>query len=140
VEAPTPQQRPAADVAVVDRFLSATDAPLVSYRALRRRVGIRPKRRAPMLVEGSIFLTESDADLVRVEGSLVKRPSFWTRRVDVVRRYARIAGVRIPISMTARADVLLVGQSSFSMDYQYLEINGQAVESAAAANSGVRLQ
>jgi hypothetical protein len=34
--APTPQQRPAADVAVVDRFLSATDAPLVSYRAVRR--------------------------------------------------------------------------------------------------------
>jgi hypothetical protein len=104
------------------------------------RVGIRPKRRAPMLVEGSIFLTESDADLVRVEGSLVKRPSFWTRRVDVVRRYARIAGVRVPISMTSRADVLLVGQSSFSMDYRYLEINGQAVESTAAANSGVRLQ
>jgi hypothetical protein len=40
------------------------------------RVAITPKRRAPMLVEGNIFLTEPDADLVRIEGRLARRPSF----------------------------------------------------------------
>lgn len=91
------------------------------------RVGIRPKRRAPMLLEGDIFLTEPGADLVRVEGNLVKKPSFWTRRVHLVRRYARIAGVRVPIAMTSTADVFIVGQSSFSMDYRYDQINGVPV-------------
>jgi hypothetical protein len=71
------------------------------------RVGIRPRRRAPMLVEGDIFLSEPGADLVRIEGTLVKKPSIWTRRVHVVRQYARIAGVRVPVSMTSTADVFV---------------------------------
>jgi hypothetical protein len=38
-------------------------------------VEIRPRRKDTMLIEGSILLTET-ADLVRIEGLLVKRPSF----------------------------------------------------------------
>ena len=60
------------------------------------RVGITPNREAPMLLQGAMFLRPDTGDLVRVEGRLVKRPSFWTRRVDIVRHYARVAGVRVP--------------------------------------------
>lgn len=87
------------------------------------RVGIRPRRSDTMLVVGSILLTDDNADLVSIEGRLVKRPSFWTRRVDVVRRYARIAGVRVPVSMESTADVLIAGRSTFSMSYEYEAIN-----------------
>jgi hypothetical protein len=87
------------------------------------RVGIRPRRSDTMLVVGSILLTDDQADLVSVEGRLVKRPSFWTRRVDVVRRYARLAGVRVPVSMESTAEVLLAGRSTFSMRYEYQAIN-----------------
>ena len=91
------------------------------------RVDIHPRRKDTMLIEGSIFLTSEDADLVRIEGSLVKRPSFWTRRVQIVRRYARIDGVRVPISMSSTADVLMAGRSTFSMDYEYESINGKRI-------------
>jgi hypothetical protein len=87
------------------------------------RVGIRPRRSDTMLVVGSILLTDDQADLVSVEGRLVKRPSFWTRRVEVVRRYARLAGIRVPVSMESTADVLLGGRSTFSMRYDYRSIN-----------------
>ena len=87
------------------------------------RVGIRPRRSDTMLVIGSILLTDDQADLVSVEGRLVKRPSFWTRRVEVVRRYARLAGIRVPVSMESTADVLLAGRSTFSMRYEYQAIN-----------------
>jgi hypothetical protein len=87
------------------------------------RVEIQPRRDDTLLIDGSILLTEEQADLVRIEGRLVKRPSFWTRRVDVVRRYARMDGVRVPVSMESTADVLLVGQSTFSMRYEYEAIN-----------------
>jgi hypothetical protein len=87
------------------------------------RVEIQPRRDDTLLIDGSILLTEEQADLVRIEGRLVKRPSFWTRRVDVVRRYARVHGVRVPVSMESTADVLLVGRSTFSMRYDYESIN-----------------
>jgi hypothetical protein len=87
------------------------------------RVGITPRRSDAMLVAGSILLTDDRADLVSLEGRLVKRPSFWTRRVQVVRRYARLAGVRVPVSMESTADVLFGGRSTFSMRYEYQAIN-----------------
>jgi hypothetical protein len=91
------------------------------------RVAIHPKRKDTMLIEGSILLTNDLADLVRIEGLLVKRPSFWTRRVEIVRRYSRISGVRVPVAMGSTADVLFAGQSSFSMEYDYESINGETL-------------
>lgn len=99
------------------------------------RVAIHPRRHDTLLVDGSVVLSTAAADLVRVEGRLSKRPSFWTRRVEIARRYARKAGVRVPVSTTSTADVLLVGRSTFSMTYEYASVNGQALsvfESAAA--------
>jgi hypothetical protein len=79
-------------------------------------------------------VTAADADLVRVEGVLIKRPSFWTRKVEVVRRYARLRGVRVPVAMQSTAHVLIVGTSTFSMTYEYQAINGESVD-ASLANS-----
>ena len=80
-----------------------------------------------MLVEGSLFFDEESADLMRIEGELSKRPSFWTRKVHVVREYQRIGGVHVPVAMRSTADVLVTGESTFSMTYEYAEINGQPI-------------
>ena len=91
------------------------------------RITLSPRRQSQMLIAGDAFVRRGDADLVSVEGILSKRPSFWMRRVEVTRRYARIDGVRVPVEMQSRADVLLVGGSSFLMTYQYSTINGRAL-------------
>jgi hypothetical protein len=99
------------------------------------RVAIHPVRKDSLLVEGSILLTNEAADLVRMEGLLVKRPSFWTRKVLIMRDYARIGGVRVPIAMGSTADILFAGQSTFSMSYEYESINDVAVQPPAVAAS-----
>ena len=71
------------------------------------RVGIRALRSDTMLLNGHLLLTAAEGDLVRVEGQLVKRPSFWTRKVWVTREYGRVNGVRVPLRMTSHADVLM---------------------------------
>ena len=91
------------------------------------RVSVKPRRKHVMLVDGSLLLNGESADLVRVEGELSQRPSFWTRRVRIVREYARIDGVHVPVAMHSTADVLIVGASTFAMTYRYAEINGIAV-------------
>ena len=87
------------------------------------RVQVHPLRKDVTLIDGAILVLP-EGDLVRVEGVLAKRPSFWTRRVEIVRRYARVEGVRVPVSMESTADVLIFGKSSFTMTYQYLAVNG----------------
>jgi hypothetical protein len=64
---------------------------------------------------------------------LVKRPSFWTRRVQIVRDYGRIGGVRVPLATGSTADILFAGQSTFSMTYEYESINGVPVEAGTPA-------
>jgi hypothetical protein len=92
------------------------------------RVDLKARRRDTMLIDGAMFLTPDDFDLVRVEGVLVKRPSFWTRKVSVVRRYGRVAGVRVPLVMESTASVLIVGTSSFAMTYEYEMVNDTPVQ------------
>ena len=90
-------------------------------------VGVKPRRADVLLVEGSIFVQPDDGELARIEGKLSKSPSFWTRRVDVVRRYQRLAGVRVPMSIESVAHVLIAGRSTFKMTYEYETINGEHI-------------
>ena len=107
-------------------FEPGPDAPAVD----EVRVLIKPRRRDVLLVDGALFLSAGDGDLRRVEGRLSKNPSFWTYRVDVVRRYARVGGVRVPVATEAVAHLRVAGRSEFSMAYEYESINGRPVETA----------
>ena len=90
-------------------------------------LGVKPRRKGLLMVDGSIFLNPEDGDLVRMEGQLTKTPSFWTRRVEIVRWYQRIAGVRMPTALESVANVRIAGQSTFRMTYEYESVNGQRV-------------
>ena len=84
----------------------------------------RPKRKDVMLIDGAVYITDTDADLVRVEGQLAKSPSFWTRRVDVVKQYGRVGGLRVPIRIESIAQIRFAGASTMTMTYDYEMING----------------
>ena len=103
------------------------------------RVGLTPRRKDAMLIEGAIFLSREDGELLRLEGRLVKPPSFWTRQVTIVGRYARTAGVRVPVSMESTAKVLVVGTSRFSMTYRYRSINGELVPQEASSGQDAQV-
>lgn len=100
---------------------------LPNAAAGRVRIGLAPRRESQMLVHGSAEVTADTADLRLVEGELAKPPSFWTRRVEITRRYERIGGIRVPVDMRSRADVRIVGESTFAMTYEYESVNGQGV-------------
>lgn len=102
-------------------FLDAGDADgLASLR-------IVPRRKDVLLVDGEIFVRPEDGDLMRIEGRLSKTPSFWTRRVEIVRRYGRVAGVHVPLEITSVAQIFIAGRSTFRMTYEYETINGERV-------------
>jgi hypothetical protein len=92
----------------------------------------RPKRKDVTLIDGAVFITDTDADLVRVEGRLAQSPSFWTRRVDVVKQYARVGGLRVPIRVESTAQIRLAGTSTMTMTYAYEMINGVNVGASPA--------
>ena len=90
-------------------------------------LSMKPRRKDVLLVDGSIYLNPDDGELVRIEGQLSKSPSFWTRRVEIVRWYQRIAGFRMPTALESVANVRIAGVSTFRMTYEYESINGRHV-------------
>ena len=89
-------------------------------------VHIKPKRSDVMLVDGRAVLDDR-GDLLRVEGRLAKNPSFWTSLVNIVRRYARIGGVRVPVATETTAKVKFVGTAQLEVLYDYQSVNGRPV-------------
>ena len=98
-------------------------------------VEIKPKRKDVLLVDGHAVLNDG-GDLVRVEGRLAKNPSFWTSLVNIVRRYARIGGVRVPVATETTAKVKFVGTSQLQVVYDYQTINGRPVAVTEMQSAG----
>jgi hypothetical protein len=91
------------------------------------KVILSPRRKETALINGAMFLSPTDGDLVRVEGRLARSPSFWVQRVDIVRTYQRIKGALVPIAVESVAHVRFFGTSTLRMTYDYSEIDGRAV-------------
>ena len=89
-------------------------------------VEIKPRRNDVLLLEGHAVLNER-GELMRVEGKLAKNPSFWTTLVNIVRRYARIGGARVPVSIETTAKVRFVGTAQLQVSYDYQMVNGHPV-------------
>ena len=96
-------------------------------------VGVSPKREDHVLVKGTMFLRPSDGTLAKVQGRLVKNPSFWVKNVDVTRTYDRIAGVVVPTVLDSDVQLRMFGAATMRMTYSYLEIDGQQIPSTTIA-------
>lgn len=94
-------------------------------------VTLKPKRKDVLLVHGRMVLSQDGTELLRVEGRLAKNPSFWTSLVNVIRHYARLDGVRVPVATESTAKVKFAGVASLDVQYEYETINGRPVSLAA---------
>jgi hypothetical protein len=92
-----------------------------------RYVTLKPRRKDVLLVDGRMVLSGDGTELLRVEGRLSKNPSFWTSLVNVIRHYARLDGVRVPIATESVAKVKFAGISHLDVRYEYETINGRPV-------------
>lgn len=122
--APRDPKAKATDESSDDASLPSIDGAPVDGLA---RLFITPKRKDMLLVDGVVVVAADDADLVQIEGRLSKTPSWWTRSVDVLRRYARVGGIRVPVATESTANVRIAGRSEFRMTYTYQMINGRQI-------------
>jgi hypothetical protein len=96
------------------------------------RLQLKPRRADSRLVNGTLTVS-GDGHPLLLEGRLAKSPSFWVRSVTIVKRYARVGGVSLPVVVESLADVKMFGKSSFAMRYDYSAVNGRVVGHTASA-------
>jgi len=100
-------------------------------------VQITPRRKDVLLVDGKMVLSPDGGELLRVEGRLAKNPSFWTSLVNIVRHYARLGGVRVPVATESSAKVKFAGNAQLEVAYEYQMVNGRPVSLSAQRQGGL---
>ena len=95
-----------------------------------RYVLLKPKRKDILLVNGRMVLNPEGTTVLRVEGTLAKNPSFWTSTVNIVREFATVDGVRVPVATATVAKLKFAGEAQLDVRYEYQTVNGRPVDAA----------
>jgi hypothetical protein len=82
---------------------------------------VKPRKKRTNLFKGRVYLEAHTGSLVRAEGSVVKSPSFFIKKIEFVQDYADIGGFTFPVHIHSEARTRLVGRAVvdiYHSDYQ----------------------
>jgi hypothetical protein len=83
-------------------------------------LGIQPKRQEKDMLRGKVWVDAESYNLHRVEGQLVKSPSWWVRDLYILMSFACVDGVWLHTATHAVADVRFKGKYVMeSRDVEY---------------------
>jgi hypothetical protein len=83
------------------------------------RLKISPRRRDKYSLDGEVWLDGEDYSIVRIHGMPAKRPSIWTLKTEIDRRYRKIDGIWLPDRMDSSSNIMVAGHSVLSIEYVY---------------------
>ncbi|WP_109485489.1 hypothetical protein [Occallatibacter savannae] len=80
-------------------------------------VAIAPHRKAPNMVEGTLWVDARDHTLVEVDGVASKKPSVFAGRTSMMRRYVKMTGYAMATHAHAESSSFLFGRTAVNIDY-----------------------
>lgn len=88
-------------------------------------LAINPKRKAPNMIEGTLWVDAKDGSIVRIEGTASQSPSVFTGPAQVMRRYASVNGYAMATHARAVSNSFLFGRTTITIDYRDYQIHLQ---------------
>ena len=82
---------------------------------------VKPHKKHAGLFKGRVYLDAQTGTLVRVEGSVVKSPSFFVKHIQFVQDYADVQSFTLPVHIHSEATARIVGRTIVDIvhrDYQ----------------------
>lgn len=70
---------------------------------------VTPRREDTFLIAGTVWVDAEDFAVVRAEGSPTRRPSFWTREIDLMRTFKKVGPFWLPDRTESVTEVWLFG-------------------------------
>ena len=80
-------------------------------------LAITPRRKAPNMIEGTLWVDPRDGTIAKVEGIASKRPNPFAGTTHMMRQYRNIDGYAMAIHARAESDSALIGRTVVLIDY-----------------------
>jgi hypothetical protein len=88
---------------------------------------LKPRKKRPGLFKGRLYLDAHTGSIVRAEGSVVKSPSFFVKKIEFVQDYEDIGNFTFPTHIHTNALARVIGRTVvdiFHRDYQPVSAPG----------------
>jgi hypothetical protein len=85
-------------------------------------LAINPRREAPNLIVGELWVDANDYTIVRLEGVASKSPTVFAGATHMMRQYAMINGFAMATHAHAESKTFLYGRTVVTIDYSNYEI------------------
>jgi hypothetical protein len=72
---------------------------------------VKPRKKRAGLFKGRVYLDAHTGSLARAEGSVVKSPSFFIKKIEFVQDYEDIGGFTFPVRIHSEASARIVGRA-----------------------------
>lgn len=91
-------------------------------------LSLTPRRKAPFLIQGTLWVDAKDGSIVEVEGTASKSASIFTGPTQMMRQYAKVDGFAQATHARAVSNSFLFGQTVVTIDYKDYAIQLRAGE------------
>jgi hypothetical protein len=88
-------------------------------------VSMQPRRKAPNMIDGTLWVDAQDLTIVRVEGMASRNPSIWSGPTHMMRQYRNIDGFAMATHARAESNSPLFGRTVVTIDYSDYRIQLQ---------------
>jgi outer membrane lipoprotein-sorting protein len=83
---------------------------------------LTPRRKAPYLVDGTLWVDDRDGTIVQLQGLASKSASFLAGQTQMMRQYANVSGFAEATHARAVSGSFLFGQTVVTIDYSNYQI------------------
>lgn len=80
-------------------------------------LAISPKRKAPNMIAGTLWVDPRDGTIAKVEGIASKKPNFFAGTTHMMREYTNVDGYAMATHARAESDSALIGRTVVLIDY-----------------------
>jgi hypothetical protein len=87
---------------------------------------LTPRRKAPYLVQGTLWVDAKNGKIVQLQGKASKSSSLLTGPTQMMRQYADVGGFAEATHARAESDSFLFGQTVVKIDYRDYQIQNRS--------------
>ncbi len=84
-------------------------------------ISIKPKRKAPNMIQGTLWVDTKDSSVAEVEGVASQRPSVFAGRTQMMRQYQNMSGIAMATHARAESNGFF-GRTVVTIDYSEYKI------------------
>jgi hypothetical protein len=103
------------------------------------RYQVKPRQKRPGLFKGFILVDAASGHLRRAEGSMVKSPSLFVKKIDFMQDYGEYGPFSLPVHIHSVAKTRLVGRAVvdiYHRDYEAKTVAETQARSGSSASAG----